>query len=170
VARVKIERAFHHAVGPAEVFAMSITPGYQEKKCADAGALHWEVDVRIKDDDTAVVKAKRKMPTAGFPSLLRKIVPSGVTSTETVSWGPADADGSRVAKVHVDFHGAPARMNGELRLAPDSDGGSTIVIDADFSVPIPIVGRKAEQLAAPIILSVIESEERTAEQWVAGIR
>jgi hypothetical protein len=164
---VKIERAYQHSVGPAEVFAMSITPGYQEKKCEDAGALHWEVDVHVKDDDTAVVKAKRKMPTVGFPSLLRKIVPSGVTSTETVSWGPAEADGSRRARVHVDFHGAPARMHGELRLFPDPGGGSTIVIDADFSIPVPFVGHKAEQLAAPIIFTVIESEERTAQQWIA---
>lgn len=167
---MKIERVFRHDMTPAEAFAMSITPGYQEKKCRDAGALHWEVDVRVKDDDTAVVKAKRKMPTVGFPSLLRKVVPSGLTSTETVSWGPAAADGSRVARLHVDFHGAPARMNGEFRLSSDANGGSTVVIDADFSVIVPILGRKAEQLAAPIIFNVIESEERTAVEWMAGIR
>lgn len=167
---MKIEHAFRHDVTAAEVFAMSITAGYQAKKCEDAGALHWEVDVRVKDDDTAVVTAKRKMPTVGFPSLLRKVLPAGVTSTETVSWGPASADGARTARVHVDFHGAPARMNGELRLRSDDDGGSTMVIDAEFSVVVPIVGRAAEQLAAPIIFKVIESEERTAVQWVAGIR
>ena len=167
---MKIERVFRHDITPAEAFEMSITPAYHEKKCRDAGALHWEVDVRVKDDDTALIKTKRKLPSIGFPSLLHKVVPSGVTSSETVSWGPAAADGSRVARLHVDFHGAPARMNGELRLSPDAGGGSIIVIDADFSVMVPIVGRKAEQLAAPIVFNVIESEERTAVQWVAGIR
>lgn len=165
---MKIEHELHHPVGPAEVFAMSITPGYQEKKCEDAGALSWEVDVKVRDDDTAVVRAKRRLPAVGFPALVRKVVPSGVTSTETISWGPAAADGSRVATLHVDFHGAPARMNGEIRLAPHGEHGSTITVDAEFSVVVPLIGRKIEQLSAGIILGVIESEERTAEQWVSG--
>lgn len=165
---MKIERVVHHPVGPEAVYAMSITPAYQERKCEDAGALHWEVDVQLKDDDTAVVKAKRKLPTTGFPSLVRKVVPSGVTSTEIIHWGRAAPDGSRVGVLHVDFHGAPARMNGEIRIAPESADGSTITVRADFTVLVPLVGKKIEQLSASIILDVIESEERTAQQWVAG--
>jgi hypothetical protein len=166
---VRIERVVHHPISPAETYAMSITPAYQERKCADAGALQWEVDVRTKDDDTAVVRARRKLPTTGFPALVRKVVPGGVTSTETIAWGPPTADGSRVGKLSVDFHGAPVRMNGELRLVPE-DGGCRIDVTADFSVLVPVVGRKIEQMAGGIVVDVIESEERTAQQWISGSR
>lgn len=60
-----------------------------------------------------------------------KLVPSGVTSTETVNWGAAQPDGS-------------------------------------FTALVPIVGRKVEQLAAPIITGVIDAEEKTGRTWAAG--
>lgn len=162
---MKIERMMrHHHRAPHEVFAMACTQAFQEKKCADAGALSWHVTV-VVEGDTAVVKTKRKLPTIGFPSMLRKIVPSGVTSTETITWGPAAADGSRTAQLHVDFHGAPARMHGTIRLEPHEDGSAVVVVDAEFKALVPVVGGKIEKLAAPIIVSVIDAEEQTGLTW-----
>ena len=118
----------------------------------------------------AVVRAKRKLPTVGFPSLLRKFVPSGVTSTETVTWGPAASDGSRSAQLSVDFHGAPASMKGTIRVVPDGTDAATVLVNAEFKAHVPIVGKKVEGFAAPIILSVIDAEEATGKAWVAGER
>lgn len=163
---MRIERIMQHEITPADVYAMSITHAYQERKCLDAGALSWHIDIAV-DGDTAVVKTRRKLPTVGFPSLLRKVVPSGVVSTETISWGAAAADGRRTAGLHVDFHGAPAHMGGEIRLEPVSELASRLVVEAEFTAQIPLVGGKIEKLAAPIILGVIDSEERTGRAWVA---
>ena len=116
---MKIERSMHNEISAAEVYEMSVTKAYQEKKCQDAGALSWDVDVE-RDGDVAVVRTKRKLPTVGFPSLLRKFVPSGVTSTETVTWGPAAVGRHpRPRELSVDFHGAPASMKGTVRVVPD---------------------------------------------------
>ena len=114
---MKIERSMRNDISAGEVYEMSVTKEYQEKKCRDAGALSYDVTIE-RDGDVAVVRTKRKLPTVGFPSLLRKFVPAGVTSTETVTWGPAASDGSRSAQLSVDFHGAPASMKGTIRVVP----------------------------------------------------
>lgn len=164
---MKIHRVMRHAGTPAEVYAMSTSKAFQERKCVDAGALSYDVDVTV-DGDTAVVRARRKLPTVGFPSIVRKLVPGGgVTSTETISWGPAAADGSRTATLHVDFHGAPAKMDGSIVLTAASDGGADATVDADFVAHVPLIGGKVEKMSAPIIDSVMDAEEATGRSWTA---
>ena len=158
----------HNDIPPAAVFEMICAKAYQERKCVDAGAMTYDVSV-TRTDDGAVIKAKRKMPTVGFPSLLRRFVPSGVTSTETVTWGPAGADGSRSAGLHVDFHGTPASMTGTIRIVGRT-GGASVLVDAQFKAHVPLLAGKVERIAAPLILAVIDAEEQTAKEWVAGTK
>ena len=165
---MKIERSMHNDIGLVELFEMIRTKAYQERKCVDAGALSYDVSV-TRTGDGVVIKAKRKMPTVGFPALLRKFVPAGVVSTETVTWGPAAADGSRTADLHVSFHGTPASMNGTIRIVADGTG-SDVLVDAEFKANVPLVGGKLERIAAPIILGVIDAEEATGQAWVRGLR
>jgi hypothetical protein len=166
---VKIERSIHNDISAEDVYEMSTTKAFQERKCQDAGALSW--DVTITDDaEGATVKTKRKLPTVGFPSLLRKFVPSGVTSTETIVWGRRAADGTRTAQLSVDFHGAPASMKGTITVVPDGADASTVVVDAVFKAHVPLVAGKVEGFAAPIIMSVIDAEEQTGRAWASERR
>jgi hypothetical protein len=158
----------HNDIALAELFEMICTQAYQERKCVDAGALSYSVSV-TRTDEGAVIKAKRKMPTVGFPSLLRRFLPAGVVSTETVIWGPAAAAGSRTGDLHVSFHGTPASMNGTIRIVADG-AGSAVLVDAQFKANVPLVGGKVERIAAPIILAVIDAEEATGQAWARGVR
>jgi hypothetical protein len=159
----------HHGVSAKEVYEMSCTPAFQEQKCRDAGALSYDVTV-TEHAGGATIATRRKLPTVGFPSLLRRFVPAGVTSTETITWGPADDGGARTARLAVDFHGVPAEMTGEIRLLPDGPDAATVVVDAEFTAHVPLIGRKVEGFAAPIILGVIDAEEKTGEAWAAAGR
>jgi hypothetical protein len=164
---MKIQRTLTHDIPPAEVYSMSCLPEYQERKCADAGALSWKVSV-LDEGAGTVIKTRRKLPTVGFPSLLRKLLPEGILSTETIHWAPdASADGTRTATLDVDFHGAPIKLHGNITLSPEGDGGSLIEVDAVFSASIPLVGGKVEKLSAPIIIGVIDSEQETGRAWAA---
>ena len=158
-----------NAISAFDVFEMICTDEYQRRKCLDAGALSHAVSV-VRSGDTAVIKAKRKLPTAGFPSLLRKFVPSGVTSTETIAWGTADSTGARIADLDVHFHGAPASLRGAVRIVPVDEVTTQVIVDADFTAHVPMIGKRVEGFAAPIIVGVIDSEERTAQAWVAAGR
>lgn len=166
---MKIERTMRNEISAGELFEMMCSTGYQERKCVDAGALSYAVSVR-RTAGGAIITARRKMPTTGFPGLLRRLVPAGVTSTETVSWGLAAADGSRVAELHVDFHGTPATMNGTIRMVPDGPDVTLVLVDAEFRAHVPLVGGKVERFAAPIILGVIDAEEETGRAWAAELR
>ena len=163
---MKIERTMHNPISAKEVYAMSCSAQFQEQKCRDAGALSYEVTISERDGG-ALVRTRRKLPTVGFPSLLRRFVPSGVTSTETILWHPESPDGTRIADLSVDFHGAPASMTGTITIIPDGPSSATVAIDADFVAHVPLVGRKVEGFAAPIILSVIDAEEQTGQAWAA---
>ena len=166
---MKIERTMHNAISAKEVYEMTCSTQFQEQKCRDAGALSYHVTITERDGG-ALVRTKRKLPTVGFPGLLRKFVPSGVTSTETISWRPESADGIRTADLSVDFHGAPASMTGTITIIPDGVSSATVAIDADFVAHVPLVGRKVEAFAAPIILGVIDAEEQTGQAWAARAR
>lgn len=163
---MKIERSMHNDLSAEQVYEMSTSKDFQERKCRDAGALSFDVVV-IEGADGATVRTRRKLPTVGFPALLRKFVPSGVTSIETVTWGAAAVDGARTAQLSVDFPGAPAGMKGSIRLVPAGATASDVVVDAVFTARVPLVGGKVEGFAAPIILSFIDSEEATGQAWAA---
>jgi Protein of unknown function (DUF2505) len=163
---VKIERSMHHDLSAAELYEMACSKKFQEQKCIDAGALSFDVHI-TRTDHGAIVKTRRKLPTLGFPSLLRRFMPAGVTSTETIVWAPAAPDGSRSAELHVDFPGAPAGLSGIIHIQPDGPAAATVLVDATFTAHIPVVGRRVEGFAAPIILAVIDAEEATARAWVA---
>ncbi|MGN6608405.1 MAG: DUF2505 domain-containing protein [Jatrophihabitans sp.] len=164
---MKVERTLRHERSAAEVFEMVCTPAFQEQKCRDAGALSWSVEVET-DGAGAIVRTTRRMPTDDFPALLRKFVPSGVSSTETITWGGPSADGGRIAEVHVGIHGLPAKLVGTIELVPH-DGGTRLTVDGDFTVGIPLVGRKVEAASVPIILRIIDAEVQTGETWAAGV-
>lgn len=166
---MKIERTMHHDISAKQVYEMACTQAFQEQKCRDVGALSYTVTV-TEHGDGATIVTRRKLPTAGFPALLRKFVPSGVTSVETVEWGPAGPDGGRTATLRVEFAGMPAQLTGQIKVIPEGPDAATIAVDGDFCAHVPVVGRKVERFAAPIILGVIDAEEKTGEAWVAAGR
>ena len=165
---MKVQRTLRHEIAAPEVFRMLCTQAFQEQKCADAGALSWQVEV-TELDGGAVLRTTRRMPTEDFPSVLRTFVPHGVTSTETITWGPEQTDGSRSGDLHVAIHGVPAKMSGTILLRAAGEA-TEIVVDAEFVAHVPLVRRKIEGASVPIIMQVIEAEVQTGQSWVAGVR
>jgi hypothetical protein len=166
---VKIERSMRHDLAAPELYEMACSKKFQEQKCIDAGALSYDVHI-TRTDHGAIVKTRRKLPTVGFPSVLRRFLPSGVTSTETIVWAPVAPDGSRSGKLHVDFAGAPAGMSGTIRIQPDGPDAAAVLVDATFTAHVPFLARRVEGFAAPIILGVIDAEEATARTWTTRAR
>jgi hypothetical protein len=149
------------------LFATLTDKAFQERKCADAGALSWKVELSRGPDGEPIVKARRKLPSTDFPSMVRKFVPNGASATETVTWAPRADDGSRQADIKIDIYGTPAKLGGTITLRALGDDSCSVTVELVLRVPVPIVGGKVEKLAAPIIMRLVESEERSATAWIA---
>jgi hypothetical protein len=163
---VKIRRSDRYHVSPQMMFDVISRKDYQERKCADSGALAYRVEVRERGDERVIV-AERTLPTAGFPALIDRFLSGRVTSTETITWAGAGADGGRSARVSVNFAAAPARMTGTVLLSP-AGTGCTIDLDLELRVPVPLLGARIENLAAPLVHQLVEAERSTVRAWLAS--
>jgi hypothetical protein len=151
----------------ADTFEMNLDPEYQKAKCAAGGATGAEVTVTRGGPETVVITRRSLLPH-GFPALIRKFIPSGLTTTETLRWGPPDSKGGRVGQLDVDMRPAPASMTGTITVVPDGPTAARVVLDAEFRAHVPVIGRTLEQLARPIIESTIRAEEDTGAEWAAA--
>lgn len=160
-------RVQHESLVPlsaSDTFEMNIDPSYQQAKCAAGGASDAEVTV-TRSGTGAVVVTRRSLLPHGFPALIRKFIPSGLTTTETLRWGPPDAGGGRVGQLEVDMRPAPASMTGTITLEPSGPSAARVILDAEFRAHVPVVGRTLEHLARPIIEATIRAEEETGARW-----
>lgn len=161
---MKIDLPMLHAAPPDAVHAMLTDPAFHERKCAATGAVRHRVEVN-EDGNRTIVRTERQMPTDGLPDLLRGFAKDRLVVREAIAWGPAAADGSRVADVDVRIVDQPLRMRGTLTMKPDPRGTAGHLV-ADLKANVPLIGGTVEKLAAPTILDAIRVEERVGRDWL----
>ncbi|MDF8262889.1 DUF2505 domain-containing protein [Luteipulveratus flavus] len=162
---MKIAVDWTYDAPPDEVWAMTASTEFQDRKCAEGGALSYETSVTEQGDRTLIV-ATREMPTDGIPDQLRGLIGKSVTVTETQDWGPATADGSREARVEVAMKGQPVAMKGRAwtTVSPTS---TRIDVEGDVKAKIPLIGGRIEKAVGPVIRAAIESEAQVGKEWLA---
>ncbi|KNX37708.1 DUF2505 domain-containing protein [Luteipulveratus halotolerans] len=163
---MKISVDWTYTAAPDEVWAMTSSTEFQDRKCADAGAQSYDSSVTA-DGDRTVIVTTREMATEGVPDALRSLAGRTVTITETQTWGPAAADGSREAEVRVEAKGQPVSMNGKVRMAPAADS-TAVSLTGDLKARVPLVGGRIEKAVAPVIEAAARSEAEVGEEWLAG--
>jgi hypothetical protein len=164
---VRLKAELRYDADPGTVFAMLTDPAFQERKLAATGALEHEVTVTPASDGGAIVTSRRTMPTDDVPDLVRNLVGRTLTVRQVEEWGPPEADGGRDGEVIVEVSGAPLRLTGDLRLAPDGAGRSLETVAGELKARVPIIGGRIERSAEPAILGAIEVEEREGRAWLA---
>lgn len=147
------------------VYAMKTNPAFQERKCADSGALHHDVAVR-QNGTGALVVTRRDLSTEGLPDFVKSIVGARLSITETYQWDALRADGSREGTLTVEAAGAPVAMRGTVHLEPVQDG-TNLNIDGDLKAHIPLIGGRIEKAAAPAFIRALRSEHESARRWLA---
>ncbi|MCL2780742.1 MAG: DUF2505 domain-containing protein [Actinomycetia bacterium] len=169
---MKIDLDLMHPAPPVVVHAMLTDPQFHERKCAATGALEYQVRVLPAggpDPTRTVVRTQRRLPTDGLPDLVRSFVKNGLVVRESIAWGPAHADGARVAEVDVQIVGQPVRMRGTLAMSPCPRGTAGHLL-AELTVAVPLLGGAIEKLVAPTIVDAIRAEERVGRDWLAQAR
>jgi hypothetical protein len=162
---MRITDTITYDADPDTVYAMKTDPDFQERKCADAGALRHEVAVTPAGRGARVV-TRRDLATDELPDFVKSIVGSSLSVTETYDWAAAAADGSRKAALTVEAAGAPVAMRGTVHLRPVGPA-TEMTIEGNLRASIPLLGGKIEKAAAPVFLKAIRSEHESGRRWLA---
>ena len=104
-----------------------------------------------------------------LPGFIAKLAGGKVTLNEVQQW--RDSGGStdpvRDGTIKATMAGQPGGVVGTLRI--DEAGGSTTVsIDAEISVQVPLVGGRIERFVADMLDKLLAYEETLGREWLAA--
>jgi len=103
--------------------------------------------------------------TVATPENAGKIFGRQMTLTETITWEEPSEEGSREGRMTMTMSGVPASLTGPTTLNPTPEG-SAMLYEADFSVRIPLIGKKIEKLVEEYLEKLIEAFEAFGNQWL----
>lgn len=152
---MKLTERYEYPASPQQVFGLVSDQAFREQSCERQGARDYTVTVEEQGDRT-VVTIVRTMES-DMPDFIKKLTGDSVTVTQVEKWGPADASGNRTADVSVDIHGQPARMTGTSTIAGTASS-TTMSLDGDVKVSIPLIGRRIEPEVAKAISASLRDE------------
>lgn len=155
---MRISRTTSLDAGVEDVFAVVATQAHQQAKVATERGSS-SATVTDLGGDRVAVRTERQLPTRGMPAAVSTLVGDTLTVTEEQTWHPARADGTRTADLELHAAGAPLRVRGTVTLSPAGDG-SRLVVDADLTCSVPLLGRKIEAAATPTIEESFDHEVR----------
>jgi hypothetical protein len=156
--RMDISTRLDFAAAPADVYAMMTDQAYLEEVCDASESLSY---------DAAVTgSATKTSRTLSAPESTAKFTGSQLTIVEEVNWGNAGSDGSRSAALTMTVLGQPVNLKGKLELAPGGRG-STVELDGELKVAIPLLGKKLEASAAPAVMAGFRTQQKVGDRWLA---
>lgn len=150
---------------PAEVYALFTDRSFLEGRLADCGGVDPEIVALDKIDDSATVTTRQAIPASVLPPMVASMMSGNPVTERTETWKP-DGDGY-VADFSVTVKGAPASLKGTMTLSP-SEGGSTLTVQGNAAVPIPLFGGKIEQTIADQIGELLQMEGDYTRTTLAG--
>lgn len=140
---------------PAAAFALRTSTDWIAEKAVrlqDGSLLREQVPLASGGVELVLL---RDIP-AGVPSVFRRFVPADGQVTQRESWTP-DGDGGFLVTWSLGFDGAPGSVSGrgQLVAAPE---GSTLRLDGEATVGVPVIGGKAEAFLAPLVERIMQQE------------
>ena len=154
-----ISTGLDFAAAPADVYAMMIDQRYLEEVCVASESISY--DVSVSGSTT------RSSRTLASPESAARFTGPQLTVVEEVAWSEAVPDGSRTGTMNMTITGQPVSLKGTLRLAPGGRG-TTVDLNGELKVAIPLLGRKLEQSSAPAVLAGFRTQQRVGDRWLSA--
>jgi hypothetical protein len=150
---------------PQQVYALFTDRAFLEGRLADCGGVDPEIDALDTDGDTATVTTRQAIPADVLPPMVATMMAGNPVTERTEKWR-SDGDGY-VADFSVTVKGAPASLKGTMTLAP-APAGSTLTVEGNAAVPIPMFGGKIEEIIASQIGELLQMEGDYTRGRLAG--
>ncbi len=171
-----LQTEYRFAAGADAVFAMFTDPEYQRQKLVDAGHTHVEIVECGPVAGGAVRIVSRRTVAVDVPGVLKKVLPSTNSVTQTDEWEAEPVDGVRSGTWKVDIKGVPIHLSGTMRLEPGTSAktgkplktSSVEAIDGVVKASLPLVGGKLEKLAYGNFMDATAQEQDFSDRWLSG--
>lgn len=153
----------------ADVYDKFADRAFVDGRLQAAGGIDPEITELAVDgegaDRTIKVVTTQAIPASALPSMVSSMLPGDPLIIRTENWR-ADGDGY-VADFDVVIKNAPATLKGTMTLA-QAGAGSTLTIDGQASVPIPLFGGKIEGVIVEQVSKLLNAEEAYTRTALAG--
>jgi len=143
-----------------QVAAMLADPAFREEVCRAQHVSDVEVDVTV-DGDTKQVKVDQWQPTAGVPSVAKKIVGDKTNIVQEEDWSSLSQ-----ATLRVTIPGKPGDMSGTITLVEEG-GVTTETVEMTIKVGIPLVAGKLETIISDLLLKALKTENRVGRDYLS---
>lgn len=153
---------------PSRVYALLTDRAFLEGRLADCGGVDPEIVTLDASDRSATVTIRQAIPASVLPPMVATLMAGNPVTERTENWRQ-DGDGY-LADFSVNVKGAPASLKGTMTLAPAGDGGaaSTLTVQGNAAVPIPMFGGKIEEVIASQIGELLQMEGDYTRSRLAG--
>jgi hypothetical protein len=150
---------------PSAVYALLTDRGFLTGRLADCGGVDPEIVSLEVGEGTATVTTRQAIPASVLPPMVATMMAGNPVTERTENWR-TDGDGY-VADFSVTVKGAPASLKGTMTLAP-TPTGSTLAVQGNAAVPIPMFGGKIEEVIASQIGELLQMEGDYTRAQIAG--
>lgn len=154
---MKIQIRHQYQASPERVAAMLTDETFLQMVATEVGATSQQV---TKTADGAQLKA-----AVAAPSEVKRFVGDSFAVVVDLTVRSA-CDSKYLGDLRGEVERMPAKMSGSAQIEP-SGAGSEVVYDIEFSVNVPLVGRKLEQAAEPQVRQIIDVQQRVGERYLA---
>jgi hypothetical protein len=103
-----------------------------------------------------------------LPGFVAKLAGGRITLRERIVWPDGGGTtGGRAGSLAASMEGQPGSVEGTLRITP-TDAGTTVSLDGDIQVRMPLVGAKIERYVAEMLDKLMRTEHELGRAWLSG--
>lgn len=159
------------AAAPEVIFAKYSDRAFLDGRLQAAGGLDPQVTTLeatgTDADQSLKIVTQQAIPGSALPSMVSSLMPGDPLIVRTEYWRPAS--GGYVADFDVLIKGAPASLKGTMTLAAGpTPYSSTVTVDGQASVPIPLFGGKIESVIVEQVDKLLKAEEAYTQQTLGS--
>lgn len=162
---MKLRHEASYAAGPDAVYAALTDEQFLVRKSEAIEATDITASVERTAEGAAV--QLRRTVELHLPGFAKKLTGSHVTLVDEQRWRPAEVDGSRVASVSGTLGGHSGGLTGTVAITPAGPDASTVVVEGEVKVSVPIVGGRIEKLITGLVRDMLDSDQRVLTAWLA---
>lgn len=140
---------------PATVYALLTDRTFLDGRLIETGGIDPSIVSLEVNGAAAKVVTRQSIPSSVLPAMVASMIPGDPVTERTEEW---HTDGeSHIAPFSVVIKGAPATLKGTMTLSPVGSG-SSLTIEGQASVPIPLFGSKIEAIVVEQVTAQLISE------------